>query len=248
MGISRGPETSVTDGLIYYIDPMNERSYTSGNYIYDLTKSKYVTQFMDGATASSTYGNEFITFDGLNDRLHILNSYNSLAWTQDGSRGMQQQSVDLWVNCYNDSTGNIYSKPWNGNGGYNHRIANTGVFVGCGTPISGISLNYSGINLTSINGWTNVVSMVDASNIYIYINGKFNRQAAHNLVGGPTTTYASSTGYVSTIMGIYPYGPGYGGASSNFTAGTIGTVKIYNKILTADEVLRNYKSLKDRYI
>ena len=247
MGIAHGYDQIVTDGLIYYVDPMNERSYpSSGIYIYDLSKNKYVTQFMDGPTVSSSYGAEFINFDGLNDRLHIIGSHNNFAWTQDGSRGMSEQTIDIWVQT-TDGTGNIYSKPWNGNGGYNVRILPSYVTIGCGYPRRDFSLYYSSINLTSVGGWANITCVIDSSSLTAYINGNFNRTGLHTLSGGADTGYASSTGYVSTIMNIYPYNSNWAGVAVHTIQGQLGSVKIYNKALTAQEIQKNYNAHKYRY-
>ena len=82
------------------------------------------------------------------------------------------------------------------------------------------------------NEWHHVVLTTDVSNAYIYIDGVLNISGASKIQGSSN----SDNFYI-------------GGRASNFGyPGQISNVKIYNRALTAQEILQNYNALRQRYV
>jgi len=87
----------------------------------------------------------------------------------------------------------------------------------------GTSLN----NFTSTNTWHHFV-MTRSSTGKVYIDG--------NHVSSNTSTPPTVTGNVRI-----------GKAASTYWNGSVGALKLYNRVLTAKEVLQNYEATKGRY-
>ena len=93
--------------------------------------------------------------------------------------------------------------------------------------------NYSGFPGSIMNGtWNNWVSIEDTDYVYLYVNGVLKNSQAN-------TTLSTNSGDI-TIMART------GGDHSQL--GNIGPVQIYNRALSASEVLHNYNALKGRFV
>ena len=100
--------------------------------------------------------------------------------------------------------------------------------------VSKDGINAYNANGTISNGWNHIVGTCDDTEIKIYING----------VKGTDGTAPSGSIHVSS----YPYEIGrYGGAVSTQYPNQIAQPRIYNRALTASEVLQNYNSGKNTY-
>ena len=84
------------------------------------------------------------------------------------------------------------------------------------------------------NQWNNVVATFDGTNKRIYVNGVL-RATSATLSG---TVTQNTTG--AAFIGIY----GGGGYPFN---GRIANTQIYNKALTSQQILDNYRATKGRY-
>ena len=87
--------------------------------------------------------------------------------------------------------------------------------------------------IIKINQWNNYVGTYDGSQSSFYINGELKQTVS--LTG---TVVPDATG-VMLIGGDDGY--------SRSINGQIGTVKIYNRGLSADEVIQDYEATKNRY-
>ena len=86
-----------------------------------------------------------------------------------------------------------------------------------------------------LNTWTNIVGTYDLANIKIYKDGVFVGQTAHT----SAISYSSS----NTTMTIGRDDP----ASGRFMNANYGSVLIYNRALSAAEILQNYEAQKSRF-
>jgi hypothetical protein len=68
----------------------------------------------------------------------------------------------------------------------------------------------------------------------LYIDGSF--RSSYTLAGGFTSPLG---GLVTAIYG--------GIALTNYTAGSVGLAKVYNRALSATEITQNYNAVRDRY-
>ncbi len=230
MGFYRGPNI-VTDGLVLSLDAGNPKSYTSGSTTwYD--KSGYGNNgtLVNGPTFNSGNGGSLV-FDGVNDYVNVPSLVNT-SFPQDTG------TISIWYNI--DSTGQIVTAP----------------------PIfdSFDYRNHIFIRRSSNPLYTIQIAFQDAS-VYRYVYSHlYTLDVWHNI----TVTYITG---VSNSVRLYIDGilvnsgtisdsawrpsqqfVGIGSIYATDTAkGRGGILQIYNKTLSAQEVLQNYNATKSRY-
>ena len=225
----------VTDGLVLYLDAANTKSYVSGSTTWnDVSRSGNNGTLVNGPTFNSANGGS-IVFDGTND---YNTSNNNI-----GISSNQARTIDLW--CYlNNSTSRHVLCSW---GGF-------GVNILCNLEVNqvvGVNTNYpyfAGFNNDAYiaktiptNTWANLTltyngGTINSSNgIAMYINGV--SQTTLFPSGNLTLNTTDSKVYI-----------GYEGAGNrNPMNGRISNCKIYNRALSAAEVLQNYNTTKTRF-
>jgi hypothetical protein len=85
------------------------------------------------------------------------------------------------------------------------------------------------------SGWNNVVAVYDGSNKYLYINGYC--QGWSIACTGTVTQSAAGTSWIGCYgtNGGYPFN------------GKIAITQIYNKALSANEILQNFNAYRKRF-
>ena len=226
----------VTSGLVLNLDAGNPYSYAgAGTTWIDVSGASSVAEFVGGPAFSSA-DNGTIYFDGGTAYCAITPS-NNFAWTP-SSIGLNNMTIDLWLKS-SDSTGYILSKPWNGNGEYNYYLYFNGFFINTGNQSN--AFNFSTV---TTGNWINLVILVSTTQWGAYINGVQNVALANHGITNNTPTYGNTQTQL-TLMTLYPYG---GGGNAGFsTQGNIGSFRIYNRVLSASEVLQNYNATKGRF-
>ncbi len=229
MGIDIGP-IEVTDGLVFHIDAGNTRSYSGSG----LTASGLVGgiggTLVNGVGFSSVNNGSFV-FDGTNDYINlgnnISNSYSSLTIESTFKVGITNKKQAI-LSTYNSGLGwgleildNSSSNTFNFFG-----------FVSAGIA-TGVQSNTSAV-LNQIYHIAAVYS--GSSSLSIYINGAYNSSIG--------TTFLNFTKNTNTNLQI---GDDPDTGQSVYFQGNIGQVKLYNRALTAIEILQNYHATKGRY-
>jgi hypothetical protein len=237
MALGHGVST-VTDALILHLDAANKRSYSgAGTTWNDLTTNVNNCSLFNGTTYSST-NNGYFSFDGTND-MGVLP--NTLKWSANGSIGFQTMTIDMWVNS-SDTAGKLISKPWNGSGEYNYWIDPSHFRLVATSGANQINFARNVCNGT----WTNIVCWMNSTNFGYYINGnEFSGSNTHGLTGA-----AASVGDANiscALMTLYPYGDAWAGNANFSTLGNLATCKIYSRVLSSNEVLKNFNALRGRY-
>jgi hypothetical protein len=220
MGTSYNPKI-VTNGLVLNLDAGNGKSYSgAGTNWIDLTKNKFNATIV-GPTYSSLNGGGFV----------FSTNYISLP-NQFSFSG--QFTFESWVYLTSSVTNNIIYCSQSSN------IAGC-IALLCNASNAPFLSDYNGatrITTThqsslSLNTWNHIVGTRNASNVYIvYLNGI------------PSITNNSSALSITSQdarLGINP------AASSEKWTGNISSFKIYNKSLSAAEVLQNYNAAKGRF-
>lgn len=135
-------------------------------------------------------------------------------------------SIDVWMKKL-DTTSNtfIFNKVGTDTNRYYIRIDGTAMSVVRGNPLTALSLG----NI-DLNTYLNITMVWDSTTLYGYKNGV--------LIG--STTYTNPD--TDTTNGNY----GSAG-SSNYANFTLASTKIYNRTLTAAEILQNYNATKGRF-
>jgi hypothetical protein len=220
MGFSRGPKI-VTDGLVLALDAGSKKSYPdSGTTWYDLSGNGNNGTLTNGPTFGVDSGG-VISFDGSNDRVECPN-VNPTSLT-----------LEFWFKWTNLNDAWLISNQTgygNNNNGYLFRIDSpsyscyfrAGYDTGYAQCASSITLNE----------WYHFTSTVNTSATKMYRNGILVSTAS-----GVTIDYTDVTGL--TI--------GSDRAGVVRTAGDMSNIRIYNKALTAQEVLQNYNATKSRF-
>jgi len=221
MGISAGPN-SISDNLAFHIDPANPRSYAGvGTVIYDLSGNGKTSYFTNGAFYQN-YQKGVVVVDGNNDYIStpLFNLTSPI-------------TVSAWVkNVVDDSpvlsaSGAGVTK---GNDEVIHYFSGKSILI-CGYPAPGKYFQFPQLNF---NQWSHLVMTRDASNnMSVYLNGV---GSTSNTQSFSNTLQMNQIGRYSAFTNIYNI------------KGSIGEVKIYNRSLSASEVLQNYNVSKKRYL
>lgn len=237
MAVSSGPD-GLTNGLIYCIDPGNKKSYSgTGTNVIDVVGG-FSTTLTNGPTFSAE-GVGSWGFDGSNDYISIDNSTRRFQWTPSGA-GSNTLCFEMWVKTLNSDDGYYISKPWNGNGDYNLMLTNTTWTIGNWS----FSLTFSTV---ATGNWEHIVAIATPTQSAVYRNGRINVGFTnHNI-----TTISVPGGDINnliplSIMTLYPYGS-WAGTAGFSVQGSIGLLRIYNRVPSAIEILQNYNSMKSRF-
>jgi hypothetical protein len=227
MAVYAGPNN--TEGnLIFYYDISNSRSYPgTGTAWFDLSGNNHTASFINNTGLCG--GNLY--FDGTDDYVNIgtNTAYNGVT---------SNFSVDIWWST-TDELRNL-----------NYLISNARDC--CGTYNGFEIIGYQGafprflINLWNgtakqmisnarvfSNRWYNVVLTQDTSTARLYVNGLFDNSIGNTGIGAP----GSDTLRLGA-MGLFP---------SFEMIGFLNVAKMYNRALTASEVLDNYNSIRGRF-
>lgn len=239
MGLAHSPRI-VTDGLVLCLDAANTKSYPgSGTTWTDLSSASNVGTLVDGPTFSSADSGSLV-FDGLNDRVHIPSASDRFTWTPSGA-GLNNMTIEFFVKSNDTNDGFFISKPWNGNGEYNYYIKNNNFYNQIGNQSH--SLNYTSISSTS---WQHICAISTPTQKAIYRNGVvYVNFTNHGMTNNIPT---SGNGSIPLcLMSLYPYNSGWVGNTAFSIEGNMSLIRIYNRVLSADEVLQNFNALRGRY-
>ena len=257
MAFHYSPRLVRDSSLVLYLDAGNTRSYSgTGSVWYDLTFNKIDGTLTGGPTYSSAnYGS--IEFDGNNDL--VLINYNASNSPYDISL-TGKMTWEYWAKWRQMSRltydgGIAFGLLFGGHtlGHFQWQLAKyfegTGprfvIQVASTTQILTLDLipgdiYYSSNAVIADNTWLNITYTYDQStgSLIGYINGA---TAGGHLYGdNPATLPLPGASYRKLTLG----------ASLNNdrgNSGSIGSVKIYNRVLSAAEVLQNHNAIKSRY-
>ena len=227
----------VTDGLVLCLDAANRNSYVSGSTTWtDLSRGGNSMALANGPGFSSGSGGS-ISFDGIDDRSSLASNINTgqnftvSAWIYPTLLGVTRRAVVMNSYKYTPPTIGWYLTT----SGFS--VSNT-FYLSVGADQA---YRVAPANTLSLNTWAHIAGVVESggSNITLYKNGV------------ALTTYAAS---LLTTVNITYTDPqlnvGYrdvGGTTDPYT-GNIAQTLIYNRALSAQEVLQNYNATKSRYI
>ncbi len=228
MGFYRGPNI-VTDGLVFAIDAGSTRSYPGSGTTVDSLIGSHVGTLTNGVGFSSSNGGTFV-YDGTDDYITIPYSTEL-----DPTAGI---TFDAWVYPTDITTITnieIYRKE-NPSGRHLFSFQNNGTILSFGTHTSVSGYNELDIGITAsdfVNKWNHVVASYQSGSKVIYVNGQS--------IGSTT----SITG--TLVQAVAAQIIGSSGGGSEFFEGNYASFKMYNKALSAAEVLQNYNAQKSRF-
>jgi len=238
--LSNGAEV-VSTGQVLHIDSGNSASYTPGSSasgstsVRDISGGKNTLTVSGTALAYSDDNGGVLTLSTANANYLSFSKPSTLnAWTLEGyvklNASLGSSQACIITNQYTgtnmnyelclDSTRTIFSG-FIANSSWTYKRTNSNAVV-------------------PLNSWTHIVSTFDAATgVNIYLNGALLDSSAisQNVTTGGTTTTA---GGASTYIGR-------SWDSNLYTPMSIGAVRIYNKALSATEVLQNYNATRVRF-
>jgi hypothetical protein len=220
MAVAGGPNI-VEDGLVLALDAANVKSYESGSTVWsDLVSSPQFTLTNGPTFSSDALGT--LVYDGSNDT-SIYSSGPPSSWNIAVDGGF---SMGGWIN--------LAAKA-----GFSQWLRFSDFFFYFQTDSGFVRLYYpSAIDITldlGVGSWVYWMAVADRPNdkVYLYKNGTLmHTQSAATSTGTPGTGQSS-------IGDESPGGENLGGS--------MGTVQLYNRALTASEVLQNYNATKGRF-
>ena len=228
MGIRRGPNI-VQSGLVLSLDAGNVRSYPGSGTTWRDLSGKNSNGTLNNGTAYSSANKGILIFDGGNDYVNLGTSSTFNQFAGDFT-------VSAWVNRSNTGgtwgniIGDYYTNSTATTGEWQIMMSNGGAFnlylVGPGYIVSPTS-NFGA------NQWHNVAVTRAGSSIVMYVNSTSIATATNS------STFGTSGGNVN--IGID------GNNSAEPFTGNISIVQIYNRGLTASEILQNYNMTKSRF-
>jgi|688.fasta_scaffold744912_1 hypothetical protein len=223
----------ITDGLVLYLDAANTKSFVSGSTVWnDLSKSSEKGIIYNAPTFSSS-NNGILLFDGTNEYVDFGTTPTNTI------RGGSQFTISYWVKKIASDRDIIV-------GSWKHSVRQ-GFFlewytdgnIYFGNSAGGANNNVA--PLTWTNGWYQIVGVFDGSQATnatkgkIYVNGQLLNQSNSGL----NTTVVTSTltkFYVGFVENYDIYSNAY-----------FSTVLLYNRALSATEILQNYNAIKKRF-
>jgi len=232
----------ITDGLVLYLDAANTRSYVSGSTTWDdLSRSGNNGSLINGPTFNSeNFGT--IVFDGADDyfitpsgstpTLNITSQITLETWFKSTSLANISHGDGLFSKGLStDLNSGVYELNL-----ANNTTANRPSFrmrIGVSTPL------YSPTNiLINLNQIYNITCTYNGSIMRIFVNGV---ESGYGL---------STSGTIQNNTQQLTIGVRYvhrAGISDSFFSGNIYLSKIYDRALSATEILQNYNTTKTRF-
>ena len=223
MAYFTGPNI-VTSGLVYAIDAGSERSYPgNGTTVTDLVGSSIGT-LINGVGFSANNGGTF-TFDGTDDYISVADSsvFNFTSAV----------TIELLVYVTSYSAGgSMFICQQNGNtyGGFEFWSGTNGKIYFNSNQSTNIV--QTGTGSFELNKWKHLVCTADGTTGKIYVNGE--------LTATNSTTNLPSNVNGALRIGDWP-------ASGYRVDGNIPIVRLYNRALTASEILQNFNAQRSRF-
>jgi hypothetical protein len=225
----------VTDGLVLYLDAANTKSYPgSGTTWTDVSKGGNNGTLTNGPTFNSANGGS-IVFDGVNDTVNCGNILNI---------GLNSLTVSCWVKI-NSGTGIIGVI---GKTSARSYVGRYSIFIETNNILAFFQPADNKVIQTPVTPYIdgkfhNITMVIDrVSFMRLYIDSIS--------VGTPIDIGATSNINLSNStdnLYIGSYGSSNGQSPIYFLNGSIPIVSIYNRALTAQEVLQNYNATKTRF-
>ncbi len=224
-------ENIVTNGLILNIDPANSSSYSGvGNTIYDLSGFGNTGTLTNGPTFSGLNGGS-ITFDGSSNYIDLTPTGTGISLTSSSDYNI---SGWIYVEATQPKTNPSIVEKYNGIGGYpiairwSSNTLYTIVYDGTNGVATGASI--------TPNTWTyfSANNILSQKKLEMYMNSSLIGSTTYSTLNNITTTASIKIGY-------------RGFDANTYFAGKLAKLQIYNRALSATEVMQNYNATKGRF-
>jgi hypothetical protein len=209
------------------LDAANPRSYPgTGNTWYDLR----------GNVNFNLINNPPFIANSAGGSIGFTTSSNHWASSSTSLSLMTRFTVEVWHYYTGVLTGLapciVTEFYYGSNGQINYNLGSTTSGIGLKIGYYNGGWNESSTYALSANNWYHISGTYDGANLRLYVNG------VNQVTTANTGTPTANTGGIR-LMRRWDFDEYWGGHLS--------TVKIYNRALTAQEILQNYNATKKRY-
>lgn len=209
----------ITNGLILYFDAANTKSYVSGSTTWnDISRGGNNGTLVNGPTFTGSNGGA-IMFDGVDDGVNLSSTI---------TLGNGNWTVSMWAyaNSFPTNYGRLLSNNNSGPvsnafGMASGKISYHSYLVSWTQQLGNTTLN--------VGNWYNLVWVNTSGSMVMYVNG-----------------VADSNSFTSTTSNGGPINC-IGKNWANSFSGRVATTQIYNRALSAQEILQNYNATKYRF-
>ena len=231
------PTNIVTNGLVLFLDANNTNSYPgSGTTWADLSGNGYTGTLTNGPTFSSANGGS-IVFDGTNDYVNLANT-SGLNFTNTTG------TVSIWFKTSALTTNGpiLISKQMDATGGWAISMESAAIpYFETKNSGGGATAFYRYVNKVCNDGiWHNIVAVFTTSTTVI-ANNTVSMYLDGVLANGAQTQVTVYGGNTAGTVQIARR------SSGNYYNGNISNVQIYNRGLTASEVLQNFNVTRTKF-
>ena len=216
-----------------YYDPSNTSSYPgSGTTINDLSGNG-----LNGSLSNITFTSPYFTYNGTSSQVSVAD--NALL-----EPGSGDWTMEVWVNQTTSGNDVVLGKFDNGglsqDVSYSIRTTNTTYYaqIGSGSGAGATLFVNSTNNVGTLSTWYQLV--------YVFKNG--GTKTLETFVNGSSvgSVNHSLASILNSTNPLY-IGSYNGGEFPQWFDGRIGITRLYNKSLTASEVLQNFDADKSKY-
>ena len=227
------PKQIVKERLVLYYDAGIPQSYPGfGNVVYDISPARLTQGSINGPTFSPENGGVF-RFNGTNQFINAFG--NTLA--------SEEFTLNCWFRCSNVSTNRMMiAKQHRDQDLFNFRMylsQGNGGLIGDCKPFMEYEtgIGYFGKNLAD-GRWHMATFMRDVTQLKfkLFVEGDLVATVPFVQSAGITDSHEVWIGYTEYYGGLFPF------------LGDIGSVFIYHRALTDEEVKTNYEATKERFI
>jgi hypothetical protein len=242
---------TVTDGLVLYLDAANPNSYLSGSTIWnDISRSGTNGTLTNGPTFSSANGGS-IVFDGVDDYIDAIGTTSDYNYIFSSGTF----SLSFWIKKSANNVRYVIA-------GNTLTNSEKGFFIIAEYGISGFGDNC--LRMTVTGNQTNFRLIAGSTNDNTlgtsWTHCTFTCQNPDKIgqwyINGVASTTSTRVGSGNANQGTYYSGPATRTLNigrANFTSttiplnGNIAQFSIYNRTLSASEILQNYNATKGRF-
>lgn len=215
-------KTIVTNGLVFYLDAANNKSYPGTGSTWDDLFKSFSGTLINSPSFSNNNGG-VMELDGVNDYINIPHGGALAFSTSDFTVSVWQKVISV--------------------GGYHGIVTNDNasddawkIFHDVGDIRYKARCNYATLVFDpyTIGKFHNYTFTVTGTSLRTYTDG---------VLYGSVATTISPVAENNIALGKYRYGD-----TNLYANQQIGTVMLYNRALSDDEVLQNYNAIKNRFI
>jgi len=220
----------VTSGLVLTLDAANKVSYPgSGTSWYDLSGNANTSTLINGPTFSGM-NSGVIVFDGTDDYVSMPMNTNTRL-----QNNYQTYSAYVYITSVGpNSNASLWGVGVNPTGWW---ILWSATSITLFIETSGTYINYSVSVTNALNTWMNITCVIDnvGRTMTVYKNGSLVGTSSQWPVFTPPNDVVELGGNRATVN------------TGDYIKGRVSNVLLYNRVLTAIEVLQNYNVTKTRF-